>query len=201
MKKKWILLFDLGGVLEYHMLDKLSVFLAKKSNSNPKEFYKFMLKNLRYNDKCAITDGELIKRLNKKFKLKLTINSYYKYYYKYIKQNQNMLKLIRKLKKQCKLVIFSNTRKLHLKGVLKHVNYRRLFDHIFISQNLCTRKPELKYYKLFLKIMRANPKNCIFIDDKERNFPPARKLGIHCIKFKSINDLKKKLKKFDIAVE
>ncbi len=76
---------------------------------------------------------------------------------------------------------------------------KAVFDYVFISQNFCTRKPELKYYKLVLKKLKIKGTDCIFIDDKERNFLPAEKLGIKCVKFDgNLNKLKNNLKSFGI---
>jgi putative hydrolase of the HAD superfamily len=43
------------------------------------------------------------------------------------------------------------------------------------------RKPELKIYRLTLKKLKVKPEECIFIDDKEKNLKPAKKLGIKTV--------------------
>lgn len=191
-------MFDLGGVVEDHRLDKLAELLARKCNADKKKFYSFMMYNLRLNDKCTITDMEFIRRINRKFGMALTHKKFYEFYYKFIKQRYDVVNFVKSLSGKYKLAIFSNTRKMHLKESLRRVDYRKIFDYIFISQAYCTRKPELKFYKIALKTMNVMGRDCIFIDDKERNFPPARSLGIKCIKFTSLAELNRKLKRYGV---
>lgn len=197
--QKLVLMLDLGGVLENHKLFDLAKFISKKYDLNLSQFHDFMIDNLRLNDKCTITDQEFIERVNKKFNLNLNLKQFYIYYFRFISSNRNVLNLAKKLKNKCILAIFSNTRKIHLQDSLRKYQYQNLFDYIFISQNHYTRKPEIKFYKIALKTMKVKPEQVIFVDDKERNFPPARKLGINCIQFSGdIGNLKNQLKKFNL---
>ncbi len=190
-----VLLFDLGGVLEKHRFKDLSLFIEKKYGVDSLLFYNFLIDKLRLNDCCKITDKQLIENINKKFHLKFTEKSFYVLYYKFIDSNFELLNFVKILKGKYTLAIFSNTRKKHLKESERRYSYSKIFDYVFISQNYCTRKPELKYYKLVLKTMHVKARDCIFIDDLERNLLPARKLGFHCILFKDVKHLKIALKK------
>src|SRR3989344_7719847 len=120
------ILFDLGGVVEDHKLDRLAEFLARKCNAKPRKVYAFMMYNLRLNDKCAITDQEFIARMNKKFNLGLTHKQFYYYYYKFVRQKNDVISFVKSLNGKYKLAIFSNTRNMHLKESLRRVDYRKI---------------------------------------------------------------------------
>jgi putative hydrolase of the HAD superfamily len=48
------------------------------------------------------------------------------------------------------------------------------------------RKPgDLDFYHLAPKRLGVKPKECIFIDDKEENLPPAQSIGIKTVLFKN----------------
>ena len=60
-----------------------------------------------------------------------------------------------------------------------------LFDQVFTSFEVGTRKPELEFYKFVLREARADPSGTIFVDDKIENVIAARSLGINGIVFES----------------
>ncbi|HLC58581.1 MAG TPA: HAD-IA family hydrolase [Candidatus Nanoarchaeia archaeon] len=195
---KPILMFDLGGVIENHNFFDMSKFISKVYCVDSKEFHNKMIDLLRLNDENKITDLQFISKLNDYFGLNFTLESFYKIYFRFIKTDNNMLSFIKKLSKNYKIALFSNTRKIHLKESERRWKVKSVFGYVFISQNYSMRKPELRYYKLVLEKMKVKGSDVIFIDDKERNFPPADKLGIKCIKYTNLTNLKKELKKLNI---
>ena len=194
-----VFIFDLGGVLENHKLDNFALFMAKKYKIDKNKFYSILIKNLRRNDKLEITDEEFITTINKKFCLKLKLNEFYGFYFNFISSNKFLLQFVKSLKKSYTLAIFSNTRKMHIKEMDRRYHYSKIFDKIFISQEFRTRKPEMKYYRFILKELKVQAEECLFIDDKERNLRPARKIGFHCIKFTgNLKIFKEELKKLNL---
>jgi len=64
-----------------------------------------------------------------------------------------------------------------------------IFDRIFISAEFGIRKPSLGFFTHVLSSIKANPKDCIFVDDKEDNILSARSLGIRSILFDSTENV------------
>lgn len=62
--------------------------------------------------------------------------------------------------------------RLSVKGVLP------LFDAIINSSRVGSAKPDPAIYEAALAVSRGAPSECLFIDDKERNIPPAAEMGI-----------------------
>ncbi len=93
--------------------------------------------------------------------------------------------------------LMSNTYGIHGK-CNKLRGFFDLFDHIFLSNELHLRKPDIEKYKYILKELNAKEKECIFIDDKLMNLVPAKKLGIYVIQFKSFESFKKDLTQLNI---
>ena len=60
------------------------------------------------------------------------------------------------------------------------------FDAVILSYEEGLIKPEdLDFYHLAPKRLGLKPEECIFIDDKEENLPPAQSIGIKTVLFKN----------------
>lgn len=60
------------------------------------------------------------------------------------------------------------------------------FDAVILSYEEGMRKPEdLDFYHLAPKRLGVKPEECIFIDDKAENLPPAQSIGIKTVLFKN----------------
>jgi epoxide hydrolase-like predicted phosphatase len=88
--------------------------------------------------------------------------------------------------------LMSNTFDIHAKSnELK--GFYNLFDHVFLSNEIGYKKPDLEKYKYVLNKLDTKPEKCIFIDDKIKNLVPARELGMLVIKFEFIDKFKRQL--------
>lgn len=59
----------------------------------------------------------------------------------------------------------------------------RYISKWFISADLKRRKPSYDIYKMFIEKSGYRPSETIFVDDREKNLQPARKLGFRVILF------------------
>ena len=66
-------------------------------------------------------------------------------------------------------------------------------DGMIISYQHKVVKPERKIYEILLKTYSLDPRECVFIDDREDNIAAAVALGFHGIVFKSYEDANDKL--------
>jgi epoxide hydrolase-like predicted phosphatase len=76
--------------------------------------------------------------------------------------------------------------------------FYNMFDHVFLSNEIGLRKPDLEKYKYVINKLNTKPKKCIFIDDKLQNLIPARQLGMLVLRFESIEKFKQQLKDLGI---
>lgn len=109
--------------------------------------------------------------------------------------NEDVVQFARELKKKgYKVGILSNTCETDANIHKKRGDYK-LFSPVILSHELGYAKPEEKIYLIALERLKVKPNECVFIDDKEINLKPARKLGIKTILFKSPAQMKKELNK------
>lgn len=123
-----------------------------------------------------------------------------KSYRKNFKQNRKLYKLAFKLKKQgYKIAVLSDQWWLSKEAIVKE-RYMEKFDQVVISCDVGVRKPNPEIYKLTLKKLRFQAKNCLFIDNQSWNLTPAKKLGMKTILFKTNKQLFKQLEKLGVKV-
>ena len=119
-------------------------------------------------------------------------------YRKNFKQNRRLYGLAFKLKeKGYKIAILSDQWQVS-KEALMPEKYTLRFDAAVVSCDVGFRKPNIKIYKLMLKKLKTHYKNSVFIDNRDWNLKPARKLGIKVILFKDNRQLVKDLRKLGV---
>lgn len=77
-------------------------------------------------------------------------------------------------------------------------NYYKLFDEIVYSFEIGELKPAREPFEMILKKLGANPQECIFIDDSQRNLSTADSIGIKTIQFKNSEQLYRDLNSLSI---
>ncbi len=116
-----------------------------------------------------------------------------------------VLWLLKKLKKRYSLSLVSNINIIHheyIKEMLGPFNYHQFissFDHLFLSYEMGTRKPEKAFYQRVIDTLNSAGETMTFVDDKPENLEAAKEFGITGIQFsleeKTIHDLGKVLLK------
>ncbi len=57
-----------------------------------------------------------------------------------------------------------------------------LFNHVIESAKIGLRKPDPRIYRMMVKALNVEPKNCVYLDDLGVNLKPAREMGMTTIK-------------------
>lgn len=109
--------------------------------------------------------------------------------------NTGVINLIKKLKKEYKIILFSNFIGEHLRKLLAKYGITDDFDEIIVSSEHKMRKPDVKFFELLRKKVGIKKNEIIFIDDKKENIDAALKFGIGAIRFIDINHLENELRK------
>jgi len=106
-----------------------------------------------------------------------------------------MPELLDELKKTgFELLVLSNTlldRDEHLKG---EGDYKKYFSGFVLSKDVGLVKPDKRIFEKIHELTKSRGDEIVFIDDQEKNIPPAKELGWHVIKFSGASELRNKLK-------
>jgi epoxide hydrolase-like predicted phosphatase len=101
--------------------------------------------------------------------------------------------IILKLAKKYKVYYLSDNVRERFDRLNNKYSFAEWFEDGIISHDVGLKKPNPEIYKLMLKKAGVSPDEAIFIDDKEKNLPPAAALGIKTILFKNTEELEKEL--------
>lgn len=190
--------FDLGGVVLTHTKEITLEIFSKIFQGDLKDiadFYKTIEDDWA---KGKINDREVILKYKTKFHSKLSVDEllsqHQRIYEDGTKINREVLGLVGELKNDgYKVYILSDTVDIHHRLNLQRDLFSH-FDKVFASFIERKRKTNKDFFEHFLKETSLKAKECIFIDDREKNVKLARQVGIYSILFKDYQDLNKKLK-------
>ena len=113
---------------------------------------------------------------------------------------QPTITLIKKLKKNYKIGLLSDTSKVDFDYRMKELKEISLFDSITLSFELGHKKPEKQIYLDALKKLNLRPEECVYIDDIKEYSDAASNIGMHGIQYTSHENLVKELKKLKIEI-
>lgn len=119
-------------------------------------------------------------------------------FYKNLNTDREVIKLIKKLKKNYKIFLFSNYIGELLRTLLEKQKITDLFDEIIISSEHKLKKPDPKFFEVLLKKSGVSKDEILFIDDKLENINGAKDFGINAFQFINSEKLLKDLKDFKI---
>lgn len=100
--------------------------------------------------------------------------------------NQPMVRwLISRKREGYELIAVSNA-DTSLEDRLAQFHLADLFNAVVNSARVGAAKPDPAIYRYALACTTSNPQECVFIDDKPRNLPPAEALGIPGVLYESM---------------
>jgi putative hydrolase of the HAD superfamily len=89
--------------------------------------------------------------------------------------------LLNFLKGKVEIALLSNTNRLHFDYIKERCAWLSLIDHVFVSFEIGSRKPERKIYLRALEALGRPPGAILFLDDLEENIRPAKEMGMKTI--------------------
>lgn len=192
-----LIIFDLGGVcfeidwlkINEEMVKKFNVTTLVKSAGNEKaiNYYKEALEGKRH-------PSDMFKELNKeKGNLDEIIKFYKEMYKKYKIHNDQIYKLIKKLKSKFKVICLSDTNVVHYEAHEEQGTIED-FHHVFTSFKVGGIKRDANTFKKVLNELSIKPEETVFIDDNEKNIEVAKSLGINGVRYINYESLIKELK-------
>ena len=116
-----------------------------------------------------------------------------------LRRNDYAIPWIQELKqKGYRTLYLSNFSDRAEKEYADKLDFRPFMDGGILSYEEKVIKPMPEIYQLLIDRYQVVPEECVFLDDTERNLPPARALGIHTIHFKDLEQAKAELRKLGV---
>lgn len=189
------IIFDLGNVIVNVNDNELFKDLAAVSGRNTfyvKNYYEGSSARKDF-EKGKIDSVQFYKVFSKGLGLKMNFNDFKEAYCNIFNLNINVENLIKKLKKEYRLVLLSNTDELHFEYIKNKFKIVNVFDEYLLSYKLGCRKPNPLIFWKAIKKAKTMPYNCLYFDDIPEFILVARLMGIKAFQYKNfeklINDL------------
>lgn len=186
------IIFDMGYVLNTIHIQKFYEEVLRI----PKDEVKKHQVEREWGRKLATSEISLetyFEKVSAHYNIHFSLEDYLKKLNTYVEWNFPLFEFItNELKDSYCLVIFSNNSELFITKQLRE-DLSSLFTYQVYSCDIRCRKPEKKAYHKLLDQIHTKPESCLFIDDREQNLLPARKLGMKTHQYTSLLKLKKEL--------
>lgn len=108
--------------------------------------------------------------------------------------------IIKKLKPQYKIILFSNNYAFNLYKILDRHDLRLLFDEIIISSEHKLIKPDHAFFRVMLNIAHVKKHEAVFIDDTAENVKQANIFGITSFVYTTAKRLEQDLQMTGIRI-
>lgn len=135
-----------------------------------------------------IEDQSFIDAICGLFETKITYADFYYAWNLMIKDiSVKRLELMKQLKKTHKVLVLSNTNKMHEECFEKMmmekvgVTMRNLAHHAFYSHDIGLRKPNQDIYEYVIQDQGIDPTKSLFLDDKLENIQAAQAVGMKAV--------------------
>jgi len=194
------IIFDYGGVLSAEAsLSSFGAIYAPKFGKNPEDFNKLIFENWDHARVNNINSKLFWKNLANF--IEIDPNSLRKDFMDFFGFREEVFELIKKIKKnRYKLGLLSNQIEDWLEEIIENHKLNQTFDAIVTSYKSKIAKPDISIFKEIVEKLNVKPTECIYIDDMDKNIPPAKQLGMKTILFRDNKQLIKELKDLGVKI-
>ena len=193
-----VIIFDLGKVIVDFDHRTICKQLAGYCRFTPDEIYERIFTSTleaRF-DEGRITPEQFHAEAARNLGCNLSITAFKKIWNRIFTINPGISALLRRLKKDYRLLCLSNTNIWHFGYCIETFPVLNQFDAFILSFTVGARKPRRRIFKEALKVAGALPEHCCYIDDIPEYVHRARKLGMHGIVFTSAEQLNHDIKQY-----
>ncbi len=141
-----------------------------------------------------ISKNNFFKQIKEIYDFHMNIQDFEKVWCNVFTQNFAMIELAKKIGKNFKIFIFSNTDEIHFPYIWeKFLSLHFFEENLMLSYEIGSVKPDLESYERALNKFDLKYKECLFIDDRPINVQVAESLGMNAILHKEFEETKKKI--------
>ncbi len=176
------IIFDLGNVLVSFSHEKMFSQVATLTGLSPKQIQNMLIdRRISHQyERGLLTNEEIYSIVQEKSPKTFQLYDLLHAASSIFTPRTEMESLTQTLKKKgYQLLLLSNTIKPHFSYIQSNYPFLSHFDHIILSYEVGSIKPEKAIFEHALKKATSHPSNCFFIDDLLENVHAAERLGIH----------------------
>ncbi|NIO48054.1 MAG: HAD-IA family hydrolase [Candidatus Aminicenantes bacterium] len=193
---------DLGKVIIF--FDN-NIFFEKIANYSPyskeeiRELASAHFDLVEFFDKGEITPQDFHTRVIQELEARIDYDTFFSIYNDVFSLNPPVLQIMKRLKRNYRLVLLSNTDIMRYGFIKKKFPEILIFDEYVLSFEVGFMKPHPQIFRKALERAGFPAKECVFIDDREENIEAAEKLGINAIHMGPQTDLEAILREIGLS--
>lgn len=197
------ILCDIGNVMVFFNHELTTKGLAKYSDKDAKYIGAFFLKSKARKkfDIGKLSADELFQNFKLNLNLKLSFEKFKEIWCScFTSKNADLENLLRKLKNKYRLILLSNTDKIHFNYVKGHYKFMGIFDDFVLSYKVGCLKPNPLIYFNAIRKAKAFPTKIVYIDDMKNYVLAAKFFGIKGIHYTGFEKLKSDLNELNVKI-
>lgn len=191
------IIFDIGGVL-IDIDGWINSLMRHSTFKNKRRFSEMLNRAALPICKNEINEAEFLTVFCAKMRIKdkkIAAAIFINGFKNYIKINNDVVNIAKKLKKHFKLGIISNIIPQHA-AALRNKSFLKLFDEIILSCDIKKTKEEPEIFIRIAKKLNIFPNECLFVDDIKYFADVAKSVGMKAIVFKNNRQFSTEIKKY-----
>lgn len=190
-------IFDLGKVIVPFELDNQMKILEAVCDFKHAEIREkiFALEELMLFETGKIKARDLFEVLRKTLDLRMNFNDFIAAWNSIFTLEPIISEsFIEQLSKKYRLIILSDTNKLHFEFIKDNFPILQFFDDFVLSYEVGFVKPSAEIFRAAVEKAGCAADECFFTDDKEANIAGAIKFGINAVQFVSAAQFEREIK-------
>ncbi|MCF7890417.1 HAD hydrolase-like protein [Candidatus Bipolaricaulota bacterium] len=195
--------FDFGGVIYDYNGERLLENLASRSNGTQNDLKALLEESEldRAHFRGEMEAEELLDVLKDLVGLEMNVEQLARAYADSVEPREEMFELVRELKGNYNLQLYSDTPKILYDRVMTDMPIFELFSAVTLSFQVGELKDSPEGHKEVIGKSGHSPEEIIFIDDRDEFVDQATELGINGIKFTGVNDLVENLVELGVKLD
>lgn len=200
------LVFDLGKVIVDFSVEKACLQVADVAGVKPEDVKNWLFDDgLEYRFEAGeFSFTELHKKFEKHFKKTIHSDQLRLAAANIFSPIQSTIDILEQLRqtyaKTIPFVLLSNTNEIHWHHIEQTWSISRFFDHLVLSFEVKSLKPELKIYEHVRKIIDCEPSGIFFVDDVKENIDGARAAGLDAVIYEGELKLRQDLRERHVRI-
>jgi putative hydrolase of the HAD superfamily len=200
------LVFDLGKVIVDFSVEKACLQVADVAGVKPADIKSWLFDDgLEYRFEAGeFSFSELHEKFEKHFKKTVHSDHLRLAAANIFSPIQSTIDILQKLRESyaqtLPFVLLSNTNEIHWHHIEQTWSISRFFDHLVLSFEVKSLKPERKIYEHVTKIIGCEPSGIFFVDDVKENIVGARAAGLDAVIYEGELKLRQDLRERHVRI-
>lgn len=195
------IIFDFGNIIYSFDNNLFLIKISKYTDKSVEDLNNLIYKKSdlpRLYETGNISSDEFFEEIIKLCDLNITKEVFIEAFTNIFSPISSTIQLIKKLKKNYKLALLSNTSEWDFVFGIKSIEIFNLFAAVSLSFEVKAMKPNNKIYNDCIEKLGLKPNECIYIDDIKQYSDKATDIGMIGINYTSSSELLKSLKSYNI---